>query len=75
MLDRKGLGSADTGDLVVVRRTRGRARVERVLGPAKDIENVLEGLLWEKGARQDFEPYTRRSRPSRDASTCGSCPR
>jgi len=57
MLDRKGLGSADTGDLVVVRRTRGRSRVERVLGPAQDIENVLEGLLWEKGARQEFEPY------------------
>jgi ribonuclease R len=56
MLDRKGLGNADTGDLVVVHRTRGRARVERVLGPAKDIEHVLEGLLWERGARQEFEP-------------------
>jgi ribonuclease R len=57
MLDRKGLGNAGTGDLVVVRRTRGRAHVERVLGPAKDIEHVLEGLLWEKGARQEFERY------------------
>jgi ribonuclease R len=57
MLDRKGLGGVNSGDLVVVRRTRGRARVERALGPAKDIENVLEGLLWEKGAREPFEPY------------------
>jgi ribonuclease R len=57
MLDRKGLGNADTGDLVAVRRSRGRARVERVLGPAKDIEHVLEGLLWERGERQEFEPY------------------
>ena len=43
MLDRKGLGEAGRGDLVVVRRTRGRARVERVLGPAKSVEAVLEG--------------------------------
>ena len=57
LLDRKGLGGVDSGDLVVVRRLRGRSRVERALGPAKEIENVLEGLLWEKGARQEFEPY------------------
>ena len=58
MLDRKGLGDASPGDLVVARRTRGRARVERSLGPSDRIENVLEGLLVETGARQDFEPYT-----------------
>jgi ribonuclease R len=57
MLDRKGLGNADTGDLVVIRRTRGRARVERVLGPATDIEHVIEGLLCETGARGEYEPY------------------
>ena len=34
MLDRKGLGDASPGDLVVARRTRGRARVERTLGPS-----------------------------------------
>jgi len=28
-----------------------------VLGPAKRIENVLEALLVEKGARQPFEPH------------------
>ncbi len=58
MLDRKGLGHVNSGELVVVHRTRGRARVERVLGPAKNIEPMLEGLLWEKGARQEFEPYS-----------------
>jgi ribonuclease R len=58
MLDRKGAGEAGPGDLVVVRRGRGRARVERVLGSADRIENVLEGLLVETGARQEFEPYT-----------------
>src|SRR3954454_17959883 len=58
MLDRKGLGDASPGDLVVARRMRGRARVERTLGPSDRIENVLEGLLVETGAQQDFEPYT-----------------
>jgi ribonuclease R len=58
MLDRKGLGDAGPGDLVVARRTRGRAKVERVLGAADRIENVLEALLVETGARQEFEPYT-----------------
>ncbi|HEX7309737.1 MAG TPA: RNB domain-containing ribonuclease [Gaiellaceae bacterium] len=58
LLDRKGLGDAGPGDLVVARRTRGRAKVERVLGPADRVENVLEALLVETGARQEFEPYT-----------------
>src|SRR6266540_3667663 len=58
LLDRKGLGDAGPGDLVVARRSRGRARVERALGPADRIENVLEALLVETGARQDFEPYS-----------------
>ena len=49
---------AGPGDLVVARRTPGgRARMERMLGPADRIENVLEGLLVETGARQEFEPY------------------
>src|SRR5262249_49084245 len=58
MLDRKALGDASPGDLVVVRQTRGRARVEHSLGPADRIETVLEALLVETGARQEFEPYT-----------------
>jgi ribonuclease R len=42
---------------VVVRKGRGRARLERVLGPASSIEPVLEGLLVESGLREGFEPY------------------
>src|SRR5205823_14051637 len=57
VLDRKGLGAADSGDLAVVRPGRGRARVERVLGPARSIEAALEGLLVERSLRQPFEPY------------------
>jgi ribonuclease R len=57
VLERKGAGAVRPGDLAVVSKRRGRARVERVLGPAKAIESALEGLLVERGARTDFEPY------------------
>jgi ribonuclease R len=57
VLDAKGLGDVDDGDLAVVRTGRGRARIEQVIGPARRIENVLEALLVEKGARQEFEPH------------------
>lgn len=57
-LDRKGLGEAGPGDLAVVRTGRGRARLERLLGKADDIEVVLEGLLEHTGARTEFEPWT-----------------
>jgi ribonuclease R len=58
VIDRKGLGEADPGDLVVVRTGRGRAKVEQVLGPAGRIENVLEGLLVSRGERGAHEPHT-----------------
>jgi ribonuclease R len=58
LLDRKGAGEAGPGDLAVVRPGRGRARVDRVLGPASSIEAVLEGLLVEEGELRGFEPYT-----------------
>jgi ribonuclease R len=57
VLDRKGLGDAGPGDLVVARRGRGRARVVDVLGPADHVETVLEALLVETGSLQEFEPY------------------
>ncbi len=57
VLDSKGLGEVRPGDLAVVHPGRGRARVERSLGSAERIENVLEGLLVERGARQRFEPH------------------
>lgn len=56
-LDRKSLKDAERGDLAVVTTGRGRAKVERVLGSAEGVEAVLEGLLVERGARQEFEPY------------------
>jgi len=56
VLDHKGLGDTGPGDLAVVRPGRGRAKVERGLGSAKRIENVLEALLVEQGARAEFEP-------------------
>jgi ribonuclease R len=56
-LDRKALHGAERGDLAVVASGRGRAKVERVLGPADRIESVLEGLLVERGARVPFEPF------------------
>ena len=55
LLDRRTEGGP--GDLAVVRKGRGRARVERVLGPASSIEVVLEGLLVEQGELGGFEPY------------------
>jgi len=56
VIDRKGAGEASVGDLVVVRLGRGRARLERVLGPAGHIESVLEGLLWHEGVRRAQAP-------------------
>src|SRR5947208_1108459 len=58
VIDRKGLGEAGQGDLVVVRTGRGRAKVEQVLGPADRIENVLEGLLVSRGERGAHEQHT-----------------
>ena len=68
VLDRKSLHGAERGDLAVVTSGRGRAKVERVLGPADRIESVLEGLLVERGARRPFEPFDLRE-PSLDGRT------
>jgi ribonuclease R len=58
VLERKGLGDVGEGDLALVRPGRGRARVERLIGRANEIENVLEALLVEEGLRGGFEPYS-----------------
>jgi ribonuclease R len=42
---------------VLAAKGRGRARVERVIGPADDIRNVLEALLVDQGLRPRFEPF------------------
>jgi ribonuclease R len=57
VVDRKGLSDAEPGALVSVTTGRGRARVERVVGSAKRVENVLEALLVEEGLREAFEPH------------------
>jgi ribonuclease R len=56
VVDRKGAGDAAVGDLVVLRLGRGRARLVRVLGRPDDVEAVLEGLLWQEGARREHAP-------------------
>ena len=56
-LDKRGLGDVGPGELAVVRTGRGRARVEKALGPADRLPNVLEALLEQEGARTDFEPH------------------
>jgi ribonuclease R len=56
VVDRKGIRDASVGDLVVLRLGRGRARLEKVLGPADSIEAVLEGLLWHEGVRREPPP-------------------
>jgi ribonuclease R len=56
-LDKNGLGDLGEGDLAVAAPRRGRARLERALGPADRIENVLEALLEHEGLRRDFEPF------------------
>jgi len=58
VLDRKGLGDVRAGELAVVRTGRGRARLQRTLGPADRIETVLEALLEHEGARARFAPFT-----------------
>src|SRR4051812_45593909 len=57
VLDRKGLDGAHQGDLAVVRTGGGRARLEKVIGPASSLAVVLEGLMEEEGLRGRFEPY------------------
>ena len=56
VVDRKGAGEAATGDLVLLRLGRGRAKVEQVLGRPHEIEAVLEGLLWHMEVRRPRPP-------------------
>ena len=56
-LDKRGLGEVGPGDLAVVTTSRGRARVKKALGRADRLDNVLEALLEQAGARTEFEPH------------------
>jgi ribonuclease R len=57
VLESKGSGGIEPGELALVRTGRGRAKVVRALGSADRIEDVLEALLVEKGARVAFEAH------------------
>jgi ribonuclease R len=57
VLDSKRARDVRPGELAVVRPGRGRARIESVLGPADDVETVLEGMLVQRGERGGFEPH------------------
>jgi ribonuclease R len=58
VIDKRGLGDVREGELAVVATRRGRAQLQRTLGPADRIETVLEGLLEHEGLRARFEPHT-----------------
>jgi ribonuclease R len=57
VLDRRGLGDVGPGQLAVVAPRKGRARLEKALGPADSIEAVLEALLLHEGLAQQHEPH------------------
>ena len=73
LLDRQGLGERAPGDLAVVRKGRGRARLERVLGPASSIRGRARGPA-RRGRRAARLRALRPSadRPPRAASTCAT---
>ena len=56
-LDKRGLERIRPGELAVVAKGRGRARLQKALGHADRIENVLEALLEHEGVRTEFEPH------------------
>jgi ribonuclease R len=57
VLDRRGLDAVRPGQLAVVAPRRGRARLEKVLGPADSVESVLEALLEQEGLVEEYEPH------------------
>jgi ribonuclease R len=57
VLDRRGLDAVRPGQLAVVAPRRGRARLEKALGPADSVESVLEALLEEEGLVEEHEPH------------------
>jgi ribonuclease R len=57
VLDRRGLADVGPGQLAVVAPRKGRARLEKALGPADSIEAVLDALLEHEGLTQQHEPH------------------
>jgi ribonuclease R len=57
VLDKKGISEVRSGHLAVVSAGRGRARLEKPLGPADSVETVLDALLEQEGLAQQHEPH------------------
>jgi ribonuclease R len=57
VLDRRGIADIRPGQLAVVATRRGRAKLEKALGPADSIESVLEALLEQEGLLGEYEPH------------------
>jgi ribonuclease R len=57
VLDKKGIREVRPGQLAVVAPTRGRARLEKALGPADSVASVLEALLEQEGLAVEHEPH------------------
>jgi ribonuclease R len=57
ILDRRGLADVRPGQLAVVATRRGRARLEKTLGPADSVESVLDALLEQEGLVEQHESH------------------
>jgi ribonuclease R len=57
VLDKRGVSEVRPGQLAVVAPTRGRARLEKALGPADSVESVLDALLEQEGLVEEHEPH------------------
>jgi ribonuclease R len=57
VLDRRGLADVRPGQLAVVAPQRGRARLEKALGPADSVDSVLDALLEQEGLVEEHEPH------------------
>jgi ribonuclease R len=57
VLDKRGLSEVRPGQLAVVAPQRGRARLEKALGPADSVESVLDALLEQEGLVEHYEPH------------------
>ena len=57
VLDRRGLAEVGPGQLAVVAPRKGRARLEKALGPADSIDAVLEALLEQEGLARRHESH------------------
>ncbi|HKF13697.1 MAG TPA: RNB domain-containing ribonuclease [Gaiellaceae bacterium] len=57
VLDKKGISEVRAGQLAVVATRKGRARVEKPLGPADSVASVLDALLEQEGLVEEHEHH------------------